>query len=116
MITRQAKLTAEQYNNIAAIETSVQYHTNRHTAVALEGRKILDAIDALYRARDEIMDKAYKDACIDGNSVQHISIGKDPEGGGIITVQCAEPIPVPMPVSEPAKSNGTTVTSEPTPP
>ena len=95
MSTHKAKITQDELQRIAHIEASIQHWGAEHTQLMLKASKALQTIDSLYSARQQILDKSYKEAGIDTLTVQHVNIDAE----GVVTVVCLDPPPPPVPSS-----------------
>jgi len=117
MIHRQAKLSAEDLNKLAQLESSVQNWAVQHSNLHMQANHALSQINAMTQARNQLLQAAYDSAGIDSNTIQDIRISRNPQTKeGLIEVMCAEPPPPepPSPSTEtPAATNGAATTSPP---
>jgi hypothetical protein len=113
MIHRQAKLTEEELKQVAHIDVSVQHWSLQHTELSLQARSMLENIASLGMARNQILNKAFKEADIDPETVQKVNIDKD----GNIHCLCVPPQPPgpppPPPTVTAAGQNGVAATATP---
>ena len=116
MIHRQAKLTEEELKQVAHIDVSVQHWSLQHTELSLQVRSMLENISALGMARNQVLERALKEANIDPKTIQKVNIDKD----GNVHCLCLPPPPPAPPAQEaaPATSqNGVAAVATPaTPP
>jgi len=106
MIQRQAKLSAEDLNKLAQLESSVQHWSVQHANLHIQANHALSQINAMTQARNQLLEACYKEAGIDSNTIQDIRISRNPQTKeGLVEVMCAEP-PAPPPEA-PEATNGT---------
>lgn len=114
MIHRQAKLSAEDLNKLAQLETSVQHWAVQHANLHLQANNALSQINAMTQARNQLLEACYKEAGIDSNTIQDIRISRNPQTKeGLVECICAEP---PPPPETNASANGAPAGSASEPP
>ncbi len=88
---RQAKLSAEDLQKYAKLETSYQHWAVQHTQLCIQAKAALDQVSAMQNAKNQILDESYKAAGIDPHTIQELRISMVPETKeGRIDVVCAE--------------------------
>src|SRR5512135_2821619 len=92
MIHRQAKLSAEELQNLAKIESSVQHWAIQYANLNMQAKHALTQVEAMTQARNQLLGEAYKAAGVDETTVQdiRISMNKDTKEG-LIDIICLPP-------------------------
>jgi len=122
MINKQAHFTPEQFDQMLQLEKSIQHWSLEQSKMALQIKGMLENIEGLYMARQNLLADAYQAAGIQPGSVVQSRISKD----GTIQVICNDD-PAP-PAGDPANgaeasangaeasANGAVSATDPAPP
>jgi hypothetical protein len=101
MIHRQAKLTAEQLQDLAKIESSAQHWAVQSANLALQHKHALSQFESMTHARNQLLAGVYKEAGVDEATIQDIRISMNKETKeGLVDIICA-PTPQVVPAGTP---------------
>ena len=78
-MTHSFKLPKEDLTKLAQYESSIAHWSNEHTVLLLKARKMLDAIDNLYVARQKSLDEFLKSQNIDPSKVDSLNMNQEGE-------------------------------------
>lgn len=78
-MTKTLKLPAEDLNKLTQYEASIAHWSNEYTVLNLKARKMLDAIDNLYIARQKTLDDFLKQSDIDPSSIESLNMTQEGE-------------------------------------
>jgi len=73
------KLPSEEFNKLTQYEASITHWSNEYTVLNLKARKMLDAIDNLYVARQKTLDDYLKANDVDPGSIESLNLTPDGE-------------------------------------
>jgi hypothetical protein len=98
MIHRQAKLSAEELQNLAKLESSAQHWSIQACNLTMQQKQAQAQFEAITTARNQLLSKAYKEAGVDENTIQDIRISMNKETKeGLVDIVC-----LPNPMAPPA--------------
>ena len=84
-MTKNLKLSPEELNKITQFEASISHWSNEHVVLSLKAKKMLEAIDNLYMARQKVLDEFVKSNDMKANDIESISVS--PNGDVAITLK-----------------------------
>ena len=89
MVNRQTKIDQAELQKLGHLDVSIQHWSVEHAKLSLQQRAALETLDNLYRAREQLLFRAYKEAGIDPSTIIEARVMKD----GTVTVLCQDPMP-----------------------
>ena len=78
-MTKTLKLSPEDLNKLNQYESSIAHWSNEYTVLTLKAKKMLDAVDNLYIARQKTLDEYLKNNDVQPSDVESINIGANGE-------------------------------------
>lgn len=79
------KLSSEDLNKLTQYEASISHWSNEYTVLTLKSRKMLDAIDNLYQARQKSLDDFLKSQDVKLENVESVNVA--PNGDVNVTLK-----------------------------
>lgn len=87
-MTKTIKLSTEDLEKISQYESSISHWSTEHASLLLRARKMLEAVDSLYLARQKCVDDALLSNDIKSSDVESVHIA--PNGELTVTLKPAQ--------------------------
>ena len=78
-MTKNLQLPKEDLNKLAQYEASIAHWSNEHTVLMLKAKKMLEAVDNLYLARQKALDDFLKSQDVDPSKVESVNMSQEGE-------------------------------------
>lgn len=78
-MTKTIKLSAEELEKISQFESSISHWSTEHATLLLRAKKVLEAVDNLYLARQKTIDDSLAANDIKGSDVESVHISPNGE-------------------------------------